>query len=186
MRWFRFVLLYMALALGANAALADTAALMALREGHMKKLIFHAQPQPVSTAAFKSETGATMTLADLRGKYTLVNFWATWCAPCRKEMPSLNALQKEFGGPDFQVVTIATGRNSEAGIRRFFQEYGIDALPRHTDISQDLARSMAVLGLPISVILDPQGREIARLRGDADWHSPSARRIFAALIGGNG
>jgi thiol-disulfide isomerase/thioredoxin len=124
-----------------------------------------------------------MTLGDLRGSYAVVNFWATWCAPCRHEMPSLNALQTEFGGDTFQVVTIATGRNKPAAIYRFFDEESIDALPKHTDPNQLLARQMGVLGLPITVVLDPEGREIARLRGDADWYSDSARAIVGAMIG---
>ncbi len=181
MRIIRAAVLYTALALSANVAGADPV-LVALREGDMKKLIFHAEPQPVSAAAFENADGGEMTLADFRGKHVLVNFWATWCAPCREEMPSLNALQKDLGGERFEVVTIATGRNSPAGMRRFFEEVGVDALPMHRDPKQALARSMAVLGLPISVILDPGGREIARLRGDADWSSDSATAIIRAMI----
>ena len=146
MRWLSFVVLYTALALSANIAIAGTADLAALRQ------------------------------------YILLNFWATWCAPCRKEMPSLNALQTEFGGDDFRVVTIATGRNTPAAIRRFFDEVGVADLPRYTDPKQALARGMAVFGLPISVLLNPEGMEIARLRGDADWSSDSAKAIIAAMI----
>ena len=186
MRLFRSAVLYTALALCANAALADTAALEALRDGDMKKLIFHSAPQPVAEVAFVDETEAELTLSRYHGQYVLLNFWATWCAPCRKEMPSLQALQTEFGGDAFQVVTIATGRNSPAGIRRFFEEVGVDSLPKYRDPKQALARQMAVLGLPISVILDPDGNEIARLRGDAHWDSDSARAIVAALIAGGG
>ena len=103
-------------------------------------------------------------------------------------MPALDALQGAFGGDDFEVVTIATGRNTRAGIERFFAEpqEGADPitnLPILLDPRSDLAREMAVLGLPISVILDPEGREIARMRGDAEWYSDSARAIIAALIG---
>ncbi len=183
MRWIRLAVVYTGFALGANAALAaDIATLEALREGDMKKLVFHAEPQPVTDVGFTSQDGGEMTLAEFQGKHIVLNFWATWCAPCRKEMPELNALQKEFGGETFEVVTIATGRNSEAGMRRFFEETGVDALPLHRDPKQTLARNMAVLGLPITVILNPEGQEIARLRGDADWHSDSARAIIAAMI----
>ena len=81
-------------------------------------------------AAFQlADDQGTGTLADYRGKVVLVNFWATWCAPCRKEMPGLQALQDEFGGDRFQVVTIATGRNSPDGIKRFFDEAGVTSLP---------------------------------------------------------
>ncbi|MFD3191917.1 TlpA disulfide reductase family protein [Sedimentitalea sp. HM32M-2] len=184
MRLFRSALLYLALCLGANgAAAADVAQLAALRTGDMKKLVFHDAPKPASKASFDLADGAgTGTLADYRGKYVLLNFWATWCAPCRKEMPMLSALQAEFGGDGFQVVTLATGRNSPVGIQRFFDEIGIDNLPRHQDPKQTVARDMAVLGLPITVILNPEGQEIARLRGDADWNSRSAKEIVRALL----
>ncbi|MEX3314522.1 TlpA family protein disulfide reductase [Sulfitobacter sp. PS-8MA] len=175
---------YTLLVAGANPALADVADIAGLREGDMKKLVVHDAPQAASDATFEREdSGEAMSLADFEGQYVLVNFWATWCAPCRKEMPQLNALQKEFGGEDFQVLTIATGRNTPEGIKRFFEEAEIDSLPRHQDPKQKLASQMGVLGLPITVLLDREGREIARLQGDAEWDSESARAIVAALIG---
>ena len=172
--------LYMALASGAIAASADIAA---LREGDMKKLIVHDTPEAVTNASFQlADDAGTATLEDYRGKYILINFWATWCAPCRKEMPMLSALQEEFGGERFEVLTIATGRNSPQGIAKFFKEMKIDNLPRHQDPKQQLASQMGIFGLPITVIIDPEGREIARLRGDADWTSDSAKAIISRLI----
>ena len=181
MRWFRLAVLYTALALGANAAFADTSALEALREGTMKKLVF-SDPAEVSDVPFTDPEGGEHRLSDWQGKIVLVNFWATWCAPCRKEMPMLDALQAEFGGEDFEVVTIATGRNPLPGINRFFDEVGVTNLPILLDPKQELARDMAVLGLPITLILNREGQEIARLRGDAEWDSDSAKAIIAALI----
>ena len=173
----------LALASAAPAAFAgDRAHLESLRDGDMKKLTFHPAPKPVSDTAFSDLDGDTHTLSDFEGKIVLLNFWATWCAPCREEMPSLDALNAELGGPEFEVVTIATGRNPPQGIRRFFAEENIETLPMFTDGKQRLAREMAVLGLPISVVLDREGREIARLRGDADWNSDSAQAIFLSLI----
>lgn len=177
---------YTALSLGANIAIADTSALEALREGDMKKLNFHSTPKPVSDKPFMlADNAGTATLAQYQGKYVLLNFWATWCAPCRQEMPMLSALQSEFGGDEFEVLTLATGRNSPAGITKFFDENNITNLPRHQDPKQAVARDMAILGLPITVILNPKGREIARLRGDADWNSNSAKAILSALIAQN-
>ena len=173
-------LLYTGLAMGANAA--DTDALNALRDGDMKKLNFHTAPVEVSEAGFVDADGGQHRLADWQGKHVLLNFWATWCAPCRKELPALDALQKELGGETFEVVTLATGRNSVDGIRRLFAEEGVTTLPILLDPKQAVARDMAVLGLPITVILNPEGQEIARLRGDADWASDSARAIVAALV----
>lgn len=185
MSWFRDLVLYASLTLGANAALAqtapDTAALEALRDGSMKKLVFHSEPQEISPEVFFDEAGAEMVLADLQGQYILLNFWATWCAPCRHEMPALDALQGDLGSDNFRVVTVATGRNPEPALRRFFAEENIQNLPLYTDPRQQLAREMAVLGLPITVLIDPEGREIARLRGDAEWNSESARAIVRAL-----
>jgi len=172
----------MALALGAIPSHADTAA-AALRTGDMKKLLFHSAPKPVPTVLFDLADGAgTRSLQDYEGKYVLLNFWATWCAPCRHEMPMLSALQTQFGGDQFEVVTIATGRNSPAGIKKFFNDSKIDNLPRYQDPKQKLATKMGVFGLPITVIIDPESKEIARLRGDADWASESAKAIIKSLI----
>ena len=183
MRKFLFGIVYTALLTGANAAMAAGPDISALRDGDMKKLMVHETPQETSDVAFDLADGAgSARLEDWRGKYLLVNFWATWCAPCRKEMPQLNALQKEFGGADFEVLTIATGRNSPQGIIKFFKEAGVDSLPRHQDPKQALASQMGVFGLPITVLIDPEGREIARLRGDAEWDSDSAKAIVKALI----
>ena len=180
MRQFLAVL-YIALLCAANAALADTSELETMREGSMKKLLF-SDPVAVSEETFTHADGGEFRLSDFEGKYVLVNFWATWCAPCRKEMPMLSELQTEFGGDSFEVVTIATGRNDLNGIKRFFGEIEVDNLPLYLDPKQALARDMAVLGLPITVIIDPAGFEIARMRGDAEWNSESAKAIIAALI----
>ena len=183
-------LVYTALSLGAitaaTTAHADLEAASLLREGDMKKLIIHEVPEATSDAQFDLADGAGQTsLEAWRGKYVLLNFWATWCAPCRKEMPMLSELQTEFGGDDFEVLTIATGRNSPAGIQKFFEETGISNLPRHQDPKQALASQMGIFGLPITVLIDPEGREIARLRGDADWSSDSAKAILATILGKN-
>jgi thiol-disulfide isomerase/thioredoxin len=181
MRGFVLAAVYTGALALANAGNAETP-VEALREGDMRKLNFAAEPVAASDVPFATEAGEEMTLADFEGQVVLVNFWATWCAPCREEMPMLEALSAEFGGDDFAVVTIATGRNSPQGIVAFFEEIGVETLPRHTDARQALARSMGVLGLPVTVILDREGREIARLQGEADWSSDSARAIIAALI----
>ncbi|MCA0857446.1 TlpA disulfide reductase family protein [Phaeobacter italicus] len=184
MRLFRQLTLYMALALGANVAFAaDTAALSELREGDMRRLILHSEAKPTSANSFELEDGkGSASLADYEGKIVLLNFWATWCAPCRKEMPMLSELQSEFGGDDFEVLTLATGRNSPGGIQKFFDDTGITNLPRHQDPKGALAKEMAVFGLPMTMILDRDGNEIGRLRGDAEWNSDSAKAILQALI----
>ncbi len=185
MRRVFLALIYTALAGLAIPAQADVQTAAALRTGDMKKLNFHAAPKAAGDAAFMQFDGAPVSLDSYRGKWVLVNFWATWCAPCRKEMPALSELQAELGGETFEVVTIATGRNAPEGMQRFFDEIGVDNLPLHRDPRQALARQMAVLGLPITVLLNPAGEEVARLRGDADWASDSAKAVIAALLPGS-
>ncbi|MDH5454236.1 MAG: TlpA family protein disulfide reductase [Paracoccaceae bacterium] len=185
MRWLLSAVLYTAIVFGANTAFADKAALESLREGTMKKLVFLSEPVEVSQEPFTDPEAGEHRLADWQGKYVLVNFWATWCAPCRKELPALDALQGEFGGDQFEVVTIATGRNPVPAVQRLLEEVGATRLPKYLDPKQKLARDMGVLGLPVTVILDPEGNEIARMSGDAEWYSDSGRAIIAALLAGS-
>ncbi|SHI55577.1 TlpA disulfide reductase family protein [Wenxinia saemankumensis] len=177
--------LYTGLVSLSNGALAQGAApdIADLRQGDMLKLAVHSEAAAAALdEAFELEEGGTATLGDYAGKVVLVNFWATWCAPCREEMPTLSAVQSELGGEAFEVLTIATGRNSPQGMVEFFDEIGVDNLPLHTDPRQQLARSMGVLGLPVTVILDREGNELARLQGEADWSSDSAMEILGTLI----
>ena len=92
-------------------------------------------------------------------------------------------MQREFGGDSFEVVTLATGRNPPPAMEAFFEEIGVDNLPLHRDPGSGLAREMGVLGLPITVILNPDGQEVARMRGDADWASDNAKDILRIILG---
>jgi thiol-disulfide isomerase/thioredoxin len=167
--------------LAANAAGAQD--LAALQEGDMRKLVIHEEPMAVSEAPFLGDDEAETTLQDLAGEVVVLNFWATWCAPCREEMPTLAALQAELGDEGVRVATIATGRNDPLEIDRFLTEVGAGDLPRWRDPRQGLAREMGVLGLPVTVILK-DGHEVARLVGDADWSSDSALAVLRALAQG--
>ena len=175
------VVLYTSLMLGANVGHADVAAADAVRAGDMRKLALHATPVDLPDIGLVDENDAPRSLADYSGQWVVLNFWATWCAPCRAEMPTLQALDTAMGD-DFSVVTVATGRNSIEGIDKFFDEAAIDTLPRLRDPKSELARKMGLLGLPLTVILNPEGQEIARLIGDADWNSADAKAVFAALM----
>ena len=166
----------------AMAASKDYSAHQAMLEGDMKKLRFHSAPKDVSAQRFTTADGGDAALADYQGRYVLLNFWATWCAPCRKEMPELSALQKTLGGADLTVLTVATGPNPPAKIAEFFDQIGVSNLPAHRDPRQSLARAMNILGLPVTAILNIEAAEIARLLGDANWHSESALAILKAVI----
>lgn len=158
----------------------DFTALEELRAGDIMKLQFGADRG--SDVVFTHEDGSNLTLAAFEGSYVVLNFWATWCAPCRKEIPHLSELQNEFRGEGLKVVTIATGTNQRPAMERFFEDIGVDNLPLHTDANSALARDMGVIGLPVTLIINPQGQEIARLIGDANWASDSAKSILTALM----
>jgi thiol-disulfide isomerase/thioredoxin len=176
-------LLYTGLAILANAAHAG-ADLETLKDGDMRKLVIASKPATAPNVSFTAEDGSQVTLAEYEGKTVLLNFWATWCAPCRKEMPHLSELQDALGD-QIKVLTIATGRNPPEAINRFFDEIGVRNLPKALDPKQEMARAFGVLGLPVTVILNAEGQEIARLQGDADWSSDSAKAILAAVATGD-
>jgi len=174
--------LYTALCFTANTALAGPAA-EALRDGDMKKLMFSADAADVPAIVLVDGEGAELALSDWQGQWVVLNFWATWCAPCRHEMPSLDRLQAAM--PDIAVLPVATGRNSVEAIAKFYGEAGVTALPVLRDPKSELARNMGVMGLPVTVILNPGGREVARLIGDAEWDSASAQAVLGALVAGH-
>ena len=181
-------LLYASLAWCANAEGLDEGLkteIEALRAGDMRKLVL-AEGRDLSDIAFTTEDGTPATLADSDGKIRIVNFWATWCAPCRQEKPALDALNRDLSGADFEVIAIATGRNTPEAIKRFNAEVGVESLTTYLDPRGAVARSAGVLGLPVSIIVDRNGTEIARLTGGADWSADSARAIIARLIAAGG
>ena len=179
MRVLLIAALYTAIVSTANA---DTSKLEALKIGDMRKLQFHTISKSIPQTEFIKENGDVALLSSLEGKIVLLNFWATWCAPCRKEMPQLSELQRLLGGDDFEVLTIATGRNDPVKMHLFFDQIGINNLPLDRDPQQSLARAMGLLGLPASIIIDRGGHEVARMLGDADWNSDSAIAIIKTII----
>lgn len=174
MRW---LVLYTAMILGANAAFAGEIDWQAAHDGGLAKLQ-RTGPTPVPATAFTDPEGGSHSLADWQGKVVLLNFWATWCAPCREEMPSLDALQAELGGEDFAVLAIAAGHNPPPAVKKFLAEENIANLPVHLDPRQQLAREMGVMGMPVTVLIDRDGNEIGRLMGGADWSSDTAKALI--------
>ncbi len=161
---------------GANAGTPDPA----LITGEMRKLTLSA-PKPLDSKIRWESPSGPVTLGDYAGKWVVLNFWATWCAPCREEMPTLAALQDQRGGDDFAVVTLASGPNQPAAVTRFLTENGAAGLPQYRDPKSAQARATGVLAMPVTLIVDPEGREVARLIGGADWNAPEAIAVLDAF-----
>jgi thiol-disulfide isomerase/thioredoxin len=129
--------------------------------------------------------GKELALADFKGKTILVNFWATWCAPCLKELPSLDALQAELGGPDFEVVAIAADPRGPERAAEFLEELKIKNLKLYADPRLRLAGAMGGgASLPLTVLYSADGQELGRLAGEADWTSKEAKRLVRSAIDG--
>lgn len=157
-----------------------------LAAGAMQKFVFAASARTAPAEAFE-RNGVPVTLREFRGRTVLVNFWATWCAPCLKELPSLDALQAELGGDDFTVVAVAADPKGPDAAAAFFKRLNIKALDLYAD--PKLALVIATGGspqLPLSILYDASGREIGRLAGDADWSSEDAKALIRAAIGAAG
>lgn len=125
--------------------------------------------------------GQTLTLADKRGKVLLVNYWATWCAPCVVEMPQLNALQARYGSHDFEVVTISMDQRQDVAME-FFEANDLDALTFYHGFDLGAVQRLGARGLPITVLYDRTGAEIGRIQGEADWASEDAFALIEAAI----
>jgi thiol-disulfide isomerase/thioredoxin len=164
--------LYTAFACGAGA-------LDGLLQGDMKKLAVLETPVDLPEAVLLDASDAPHSMSDYKGKWVVMNFWATWCAPCRKEMPSLDRLQAAM--PEIAVVPVATGRNDVTQITKFYAQAEVANLPVLRDPKSGLAHAMGVMGLPVTIILNPEGQEVARLIGDAEWDSPDALSVLKAL-----
>lgn len=151
-------------------------------DGEMRKFTPWTERKPVALAEFLDENGKPVTLEAFRGKVVLLNLWATWCVPCREEMPALDRLQAQRGGPDFQVVAVAQDRGGRDKVDKFLAEIGAKGITPYLDTSMKSARAWTAVGLPTSLLIDRQGREVGRLVGGADWSAPEALALVDALI----
>ena len=184
----------LSLSVGAAAVAAGTAAgIDAFRERgsgspaapatlDQGKLRAHAAPVPVATFSFEDATGRRRTLADFRGRHVLLNVWATWCVPCREEMPSLERLQLKLGGPQFMVLALSVDSGGVDAVRKFYAELGLKALDIFVDRSLAVNSALRIVGLPSTVLIDGEGREVARHIGPAEWDSAPLVESIARLV----
>jgi len=142
----------------------------------------HDTPQPVANVRYLNGDGSRGELADFRGKTVLLNIWATWCPPCREEMPTLDALQAELGSDRFEVVTLSIDRAGVPVVRRFFDEIGVDNLNIYVDETMLSSTALRAFGLPATILVDPEGRELGRLIGPAKWDDPEMVSFLRQFI----
>ncbi len=167
-----------------RAAAVDAAA-----QGELAGLQVTGSGRDYSDLKFEDETGAQKTLADFSGTPLLVNFWATWCIPCRQEMPALNAVAGAYDTKGFQVVPVNLdiGEDGIGKARTFLDDMGLKNLTLYADPSYDaferLKTSGVALGLPATLILNEKGCEIAVLQGPAEWDSPDGHAVIKAALG---
>jgi len=179
---------------GRNPAAAGTCAdaraigqrIAPLARGEVAAVGVAKDPRPLPELAFNDRDGARKTLADWRGRMVLFNLWATWCVPCRKEMPALDALQAKLGGPSFQIVAVNIDTRNPEKPKTWLREAGVEKLAYYADPSakvfQDLKAAGKAFGMPTTVLVDRAGCEIASLAGPAEWASEDAVKLIEAAL----
>lgn len=166
----------------APAATTSDGVSKALATGSLAAFLVHPEPKPLPDLAFQDGSGKPVKLSDWKGRVALVNLWATWCAPCRKEMPDLAKLQTELGSDQFEVVAISVDRKGAEASSAFLTETGAGNLKLYVEPTTKIVNDLQSAGLPATILIDREGREIGRLLGPADWASPEAVALVKAAL----
>ena len=157
--------------------------------GEVAAVAIASSPLKLPELAFQDAAGKPLTLEHWRGRTVLLNLWATWCVPCRKEMPALDALQQRLGGPGFEVVTINIDTRDPDKPKAWLKEVGIKKLSYYADPAaktfQDLKAVGRAFGMPTTLLIDPQGCEIGTIAGPAEWAGEDAIKLIQAALGKN-
>jgi thiol-disulfide isomerase/thioredoxin len=163
------------------------AAMRPLAKGDLAALTVPAEPASLPELKFAGPDGAALRLADFRGRTVLLNLWATWCAPCRLEMPALDRLQAQLGGGDFVVVAVNIDTAKLDRPRTFLKETGVQSLGFYSDSTAEILQALKgagkALGLPTTIVVDENGCDLAVMAGPAKWDSPEAIALLKAAKG---
>lgn len=162
------------------------AALKPLARGEVAAMAIQDTPRRLPALSFKDEDGASVTLADFTGKALLVNLWATWCAPCRAEMPALSKLQAQAGSEDFQVLAINIDAGDASKPEAFLSEIGVRNLPLYRDetmgVFNKLKKEGLAFGLPVTLLVGKDGCMLGLMNGPAEWAGADAKALIDALV----
>lgn len=140
-------------------------------------------PRPVPDLHFVTGEGRTSTLGDFRGRAVVLNIWATWCIPCRVEMPALDRLQAALGSDGFEVVALSIDRGGPPAVEAFYKEIGLRSLNIYVDPTGAASRALGAVGIPTTLLIDRDGREVARKIGPAEWDSPELVGVIRRYLG---
>ncbi len=164
-----------------------SAALAPFLKGQVAAMVAPQKPLSLQTVAFKGPDGQPLSVQSFAGKTVLLNLWATWCVPCREEMPALNALQKDAGSDRFEVVAVNIDTGDDEKPKAFRADYGIDALGYYRDstmgVFNALKKQGLAFGLPVTLLVGPKGCLLSAMNGPAAWDSDDAKSLIKAAIG---
>ncbi|HTS92350.1 MAG TPA: TlpA disulfide reductase family protein [Stellaceae bacterium] len=139
-------------------------------------------PAPTPDVTLGTRDGATVQLAEFRGRPVLLNFWATWCVPCVAEMPSLTTLAAERKGTPLAIVAVSVDRRGEGAVGPFLAQHKLETLPIYLDPKSDAAHAFGVDAIPTTILIDRDGREVGRLMGAVHWDGAAARALIDKLL----
>ncbi len=173
-------------ALVCKSSKATIAKMKPFASGELAAFQLADRPQDLSAISFKDKDGKNVTIADWKGRTILLNMWATWCAPCRREMPALQQLQVDLGGDNFEVVPVSVDLGDDSKPKAFYKKIKLDKLPFYADGTMEIFSRLKKLGLafgmPTTVIVDKEGCSLGVLNGPAEWASDDAKALVRAAF----
>jgi len=167
---------------GSASKTAQGSSASPLLRGAMTTFVLKKPPAELPDIRFVNGKGEEVTLKSFTGKVVLLNLWATWCAPCREEMPALERLQRQLGSDKFEVVALAVDKAGLDGARKFLKDNKIEGLELFADPTARVGTELKVIGMPTTILINAEGRELGRLIGPAAWDSPEAKRLIESYL----
>jgi thiol-disulfide isomerase/thioredoxin len=154
----------------------------AFKLGEMAAFVTKPTPEALPDITFEDAAGKTVSLSSFKGKTILLNLWATWCGPCREEMPALDHLQKELGSDKFEVIALSLDRGGYAASRKFLDDLKANAVNLYADPTAKQGMALRLIGMPTTILINKDGIEVGRLAGSAKWDSPDAKKLVQAAM----
>ena len=177
-----FAAVYFILARHDNAGVGTKSENAAEGGSSMAAFITHRSPKPLPPIAFKDGAGNDVKLSDFKGRTILLNFWATWCLPCREEMSSLDRLQREMGSDKFQVVALSLDRQGVSVAQKFLDDVKATALKLYIDDTATQGSALKIVGMPTTILINRDGLEVGRLAGPAHWDAADAKQLIQSEL----